>query len=111
MDKVISTRHIRHDWQTFVDWEQKSVRSLCNVTTKRHLAGIPGITPQPSTVQTGDRVVWGWCMMCVSAYDIEVKRIEAYSTQMTDEVRSLYVQSAKAVDMQRTYLAIQRRKV
>lgn len=61
---MISTRHIRHDWKTFVEWEQVSVRTVCGVTTRRHLAGIPGVTPQAAVVEIGGRKKWGWCMRC-----------------------------------------------
>lgn len=62
---AVGSRHIRHDWNTFVDWEQKSVRTLCGSTTKRHLAGIPGVSEQPEIVQGKDKKLWGWCMVCV----------------------------------------------
>lgn len=88
MSSVISTRHIRHDWQTWIDWEQKSVRSLCNVTTKRHLAGIPGITEQPQIVVVGDKKLWGWCAPCVVK---AINVIESVDNASTDQrVDSLY---------------------
>ncbi len=65
MTEIISNRHIRHDWQTFVDWEQQSVRTMCGVTTRRHLAGIPGVTIQPQIVNTNAGKRWGWCTKCV----------------------------------------------
>ena len=57
---MISNRHIRHDWQTFVDWPQTTVKSLCNVKTQPRLAGIPGITEQPPFVEKKE----GWCSQC-----------------------------------------------
>jgi hypothetical protein len=57
-------RHIRHDWQTFVDWEQKSVRTVCGVTTRRHLAGIPFITVQEPIVAVNGQQRYGWCVRC-----------------------------------------------
>lgn len=67
MDKVIVGRHIRWDWQTFVEWEQKSVRTLCGVTSQARLCGVPTITEQPEIVKGR----WGWCGRCaVQAYRI-----------------------------------------
>lgn len=65
MSKIISGRHVRHDWRTFVDWEQNSVKALCGVTTRRGLAGIPGITEQPRIVEAGPDKRWGWCAPCL----------------------------------------------
>lgn len=65
MSEIVS-RHIRHDWQTWNDDQnQKTIRSICNVRTKPHLAGIPGVTSQPFWVTTkaGD-VAFGWCWQC-----------------------------------------------
>jgi hypothetical protein len=62
---MISNRHIRHDWKTWVDWDQISVRTVCGVTTRMHLAGVPGITPQPPVVTTSAGKRWGWCTVCV----------------------------------------------
>lgn len=56
-------RHIRHDWKTFVNWEQVSVRTVCGMTSRQGLTGIPGITEQPRIVDNK----WGWCMRCVKS--------------------------------------------
>lgn len=61
---AVGGRHIRHDWKTWVDFEQKSVRTVCNATTKRHLAGIPGVTEQPEIVEINDKKYFGWCTRC-----------------------------------------------
>lgn len=58
---AISNRHIRHDWQTFHNWEQKSVRTLCGQKSSPRLCGIPGITIQP--VKVAQRP--GWCPNCM----------------------------------------------
>lgn len=63
---TITNRHIRHDWQTWVDWKQNTVRTVCGVTTRQHLAGIPGITPQALIVDTAAGKRWGWCTKCVT---------------------------------------------
>lgn len=64
------SRHIRHDYKTWAEWEQSSVRTVCGVTTRHGLAGIPGITLQPQIVDKGDKRYWGWCWPCVrSAYN------------------------------------------
>lgn len=72
---AVGGRHIRHDWKTFVDWEQVSVRTICGSTTKRHLAGIPGLTPQPVVVQTEDKKVSGWCVRCAYSTYLEADRV------------------------------------
>lgn len=66
---VMAGRHIRHDWQQFVPWEQKSVRTLCGKTSTWNATGIPGVTEQPEVVEVGNKKVFGWCSACsVSAY-------------------------------------------
>lgn len=61
---AVAGMHIRHDWQTFVDWEQKSVRTLCGKTSASHLAGIPGVTDQPDVIEVKNKKVYGWCTTC-----------------------------------------------
>lgn len=53
---VISNRHIRHDWQTFVNWDQNSVKTICGQKSQPRLSGIPGITDSPAD---------SWCPNCV----------------------------------------------
>lgn len=104
---AVGGMHIRHDFNTWVDWEQKSVRTCCGMTTKRHLAGIPGLTMQPSVVETRDKKVWGWCMRCVnSAYGPIVNDSE--DVTIDSRVRSLYADARKA--LQEQYLWEQARK-
>lgn len=63
---MITTRHIRHDWPEWIDWNnQKTVKSMCGVRTQPHLAGIPGITKQEAVVEVNGKRVWGWCTPCV----------------------------------------------
>lgn len=71
---AVKGRHIRHDWKTFTDWPQKTVKGACGVTTKRDLAGIPGITEQPESVPSGGKSYWGWCAQCVSVTFHELER-------------------------------------
>jgi hypothetical protein len=62
----ITTRHIRHDWPEWVDWNnQKTVKTMCGVRSRPGLCGIPGITEQSAVVEKNGRKVWGWCMHCV----------------------------------------------
>ena len=64
----ITTRHIRHDWPEWVDWNnQKTVKTMCGVRSRPGLCGIPGITEQNAVVEKNGRKVWGWCMHCVRA--------------------------------------------
>lgn len=64
----ITTRHIRHDWPEWVDWNnQKTVKTMCGVRSRPGLCGIPGITKQSAVVEKNGRKVWGWCMHCVRA--------------------------------------------
>lgn len=53
---MINNRHIRHDWQTFVEWEQGSVKTMCMQKSKPRLSGIPGITYNPGG---------SWCPNCI----------------------------------------------
>lgn len=62
----ISTRHIRHDWPEWIDWNnQKTVKTMCGVRSRPGLCGIPAITEQAPVVTKGKYQVWGWCMNCV----------------------------------------------
>lgn len=62
----ITTRHIRHDWPEWVDWNnQKTVKTMCGVRSRPGLCGIPGITEQSAVVEKNGKRVWGWCMHCV----------------------------------------------
>jgi hypothetical protein len=88
---AVGGRHIRHDWKTFVDWHQVSVRTQCGATTKRHLAGIPGITPQPVIVYAGDKKVSGWCIRCAYSVHNEAKSILDYThSPVTEYLVPLY---------------------
>jgi hypothetical protein len=95
---AIRGRHIRHDWQTFVDWEQKTVKGVCGVTTQRHLAGIPGFTEQPLNVPVGDKTYWGWCANCVRTTFQVLQNTEG--TTMPDEVKALYAKVSWVVSPQ-----------
>lgn len=61
---AMAGRHIRWDWQQFVSWEQKSVRTLCNKTSTWNATGIPGVTEQSEIVEAGGKKVYGWCTIC-----------------------------------------------
>lgn len=91
MTSIIASRHIRHDFKTWVDWEQKSVRTLCGVTTRRHLAGIPAVNSQPIIV--GD--LWGWCAGCVfTAYaEIDTAIKTKHYNIMPPHIVSIYSQA------------------
>lgn len=85
---AVGGRHIRHDWKTFVDWEQNSVRTCCGSTTKRHLAGIPGVTEQPEIVEAKDKKLWGWCMACVRSCWWELHQME--KEEIIPELKVMY---------------------
>lgn len=104
MAKVVGGRHVRHDWQTFVDWEQKSVRTVCGVTTRRHLAGVPGVTPQPQQIPVDGKVVWGWCPRCVIQMMRGVNAYVKENSLILDEVRNLYDRASLEVQDQYDYL-------
>lgn len=61
---AMAGRHIRHDWQTFVNWEQKSVRTVCGKTSTFNAVGIPGVTEQPEEVEVKGKKYFGWCTLC-----------------------------------------------
>lgn len=93
---LISNRHIRHDWKTFVDWPQISVRTVCKITTRQGLAGIPGITDQPQILPGGR---WGWCMRCVLGSTEDF--ITLYSLPEVDKaIYTLYNNAEKELAMQ-----------
>lgn len=96
---AVGSRHIRHDYNTWVDWEQKSVRTLCGVTTRTHLAGIPGLTQQPSIVQLPDRKVWGWCMRCVCSAYSPISN-NSVASDVDSRVQSLYTDALAAIQEQ-----------
>jgi len=93
----IAGRHVRHDWQTFVDWEQVSVRTLCGRTTKQHLAGVPGVTKQPLVVSGGDKNMSGWCINCASRVNVLSRNILRV-TDLTDDIRNRYAQAVMATE-------------
>lgn len=86
---MITNRHIRHDWKTFVDWEQKSVRTVCRATSRQGLAGIPGITDQKNIVNVGGKNFWGWCINCVR-FSMPEAIHSAQSPDMNDFMRPQY---------------------
>jgi hypothetical protein len=64
---LIIGRHIRHDWRTWDDaQDQKTVKTLCSVTSQPHLCGIPAVTEHPLwlTRKSDGLKVWGWCWGC-----------------------------------------------
>lgn len=68
---LIKGRHIRHDWRTFNDrQDQKSVRTLCNVTSTPKMSGIPTVTDQKAWLTDHDAGVatWGWCWSCTRVF-------------------------------------------
>lgn len=71
---MISNRHIRHDYREFNDdLTQKTIRTVCGVTTSPKLAGVPGLTRQPVWVyETLTRRRFGWCPRCIGIVSVEV---------------------------------------
>jgi hypothetical protein len=98
---AIRGRHIRHDWQTFVDWEQQSVKAVCGAKTQRHLAGIPGITDQPAMVPVKGKTYYGWCSRCVGSVFRTLQDIDAsHVNVLVPQVRALYEGVAEALLVQ-----------
>lgn len=90
-------RHVRHDWKTFVDWEQKSVKTLCGVTTKRHLAGIPGVSDQPLEVNANGRTLSGWCVLCAIYANDEARRV-VKDVELLPEIQERYIKATMATE-------------
>lgn len=89
---VMAGRHIRHDWQQFIAWDQKSVRTLCGKTSTWNATGIPGVTEQPETVEVKDKKYFGWCTMCsVSAFQT-AEHITTGRVAVVDSILDLYVE-------------------
>lgn len=88
------TRHVRHDWQTWLDKQnQKSVRTLCGITSTPAKSGIPGITAQDLTVtDSQQRIVYGWCTGCVAtALNIQEKmKDDVYTNYPASSLGPLY---------------------
>lgn len=82
---AMAGRHIRHDWQTFVEWDQKSVRTVCGRTSTFNATGIPGVTDQPQVVVVGDKRYPGWCTMCA-----RLAYITAGNALMSDSAPDLH---------------------
>ena len=64
---IVKGRHIRHDWRTFNDrQDQKSVRTLCGVTSTPKASGIPTVTDQKAWIIDNEKgeQFWGWCWRC-----------------------------------------------
>lgn len=87
------TRHVRHDWKTWLDnQDQKSVRTLCGMTSTPKASGIPGVTEQEIiTTDSKGRKVWGWCIRCISALanDVEAMTPQHYNN-LPIELAPLY---------------------
>lgn len=94
---MIKGRHIRHDWRMFADWEQKSVKGACGVTTQRHLAGIPGFTQQPEVVRIADKNYYGWCARCVRHVQAELNAAEQQKDNLAPGMVEQYARFADAL--------------
>lgn len=104
----ITTRHIRHDWPEWIDWNnQKSVKTMCGVRSRPGLCGVPGVTNQSAVVEKNGRKVWGWCMRCVVAtfpyylppaltVDVTSQAILDLHAKAREEIKNQYVASVKA---------------
>jgi hypothetical protein len=72
---AVSGRHIRHDWQTFVDWPQKSVSTVCGRKSTFNYTGIPGVTDQDTIVEVKGKPAFGWCYRCSIHANVEATGI------------------------------------
>lgn len=97
---VIAGRHVRWDWQTFVEWPQKSARTLCGMTSQARLCGIPGITEQPQIV--GDK--FGWCLRCIDKFAVAARQVTFLEVPVADNVRELYYSAMRETDKHWLYL-------
>jgi hypothetical protein len=96
MTKVITTRHIRHDWLTWNDTQdQRSIKTLCNVKSRPGLCGIPGVTEQKPRVYKDGKFVWGWCNTCVRCAAHKLKFLPEGSAPK--EIISLYRAARSAI--------------
>ena len=86
---AIAGRHVRHDWKTWVDDDrQKSVRTMCGRTSRRELAGVPGVTPQEVLVTVGDRKISGWCPQC--AYEMTLYALASLNQDLHPYILPMY---------------------
>lgn len=107
-------RHIRHDWQQFVPWEQSSVRTVCGRTSTWNATGIPGVTEQPEIVETKTRRSWGWCGSCarsvhVVAWDaVEENTLHPYIKPMYEQVINITAPIYNAYEERRRKMTVDR---
>lgn len=58
-------RHIRWDWNTWVEFERDKIKTMCGKTSSPKYCGIPGITSQRRLVTNSKGVLEpGWCPAC-----------------------------------------------
>ena len=93
---AMAGRHIRHDWQQFVVWDQKSVRTLCGRTSTWNATGIPGVSEQEEVVEVAGKKVFGWCTVCaVSAFITTEQILGDYTMNLHPYIRPMYIDVAE----------------
>lgn len=86
---MISTRHIRHDWNRWFDLDSPATTlTMCGVRSRVGLTGIPTVTSQPLVVMSFDRAKWGWCVRC--CYNAYVEILSLDITATSPEIASVY---------------------
>lgn len=83
---TLKYRHVRAEWQQFVEWPYKKVSTLCGVKTAAHNAGIPGITDNES-----------WCQRCAVSVNRTVEGLDGKDYMTNESVKALYSQAWLAV--------------
>jgi hypothetical protein len=83
---TLKYRHVRAEWQQFVEWPYKKVSTLCGVKTAAHNAGIPGITDNEA-----------WCQRCAVNVHLTVEGLDNQPYMTNDAIRTLYSQAWMAV--------------
>lgn len=93
---ALKAKHVRSEWQTFVEWPYKKVSTLCGVKTAAHNTGIPGLNP--------DEI--DWCLNCASGVNSTVEQLDGQPYMTNDSINLLYSRAWLAVQP-----AVERRKV
>ena len=83
---TLKYRHVRAEWQQFVEWPYKKVSTLCGVKTAAHNAGIPGLTDETD-----------WCPRCALSVSRTVQGLDGKDYMTNESVRTLYSQAWLAV--------------
>lgn len=94
---VVKSRHIRHDYNTWVNWEQNTVSTLCGMKTRFRLAGIPGVTEQPQFVDVNGKRYYGWCPRCSKVAIGMLRTLELSGQWIEPDIEARYAKMSEEI--------------